>query len=342
MFSLKRKDNTSILKDGKRISHVDVAKGFMILLVVLGHCSATSIGDHSRLFYTIYAFHMPCWFFLSGLLYKRKEPWKFFSSKTESLLLPYLIYSVFNILLFGFFKLVHHADVYSWFRFGGLWFLITLFFISLIYYVMDAALLNNTKPVVRTGVLSLMAIIMLIAGMSYGGGKMGTHDTITATSVNFIFFHLGYCIKSLNKRLYTESLWKRALFLLIGCAGLLLLTYMAPKNPSPVDVNINRFGNRTMFFFHALLGIAGMILFSAGVQKNNVIEYLGRNSLLMLLLHIPLWRTFDMLCQSIGIWGYTRLSLTFIAALAFSLVLLYLINKYVPELKGKFNYSKVE
>ena len=83
--------------DKERIHVIDVAKGIAISLVVLGHLAVTSLGDHSRLFYTIYAFHMPFWFFLSGCLYGSKD-WKtFFSGKVKALLLPYLLFSIVNV-----------------------------------------------------------------------------------------------------------------------------------------------------------------------------------------------------------------------------------------------------
>ena len=50
-----------------RYEHVDIARGIAILLVVMGHsCSSTS-GDLNRM---ILGFHMPLFFFLSGLFAK--------------------------------------------------------------------------------------------------------------------------------------------------------------------------------------------------------------------------------------------------------------------------------
>ena len=58
-----------------RLKWLDICKGFAILLVVLGHVidGATMYKDvvwMQYLYKAIYAFHMPLFFFLSGMAYK--------------------------------------------------------------------------------------------------------------------------------------------------------------------------------------------------------------------------------------------------------------------------------
>ena len=73
----------------KRIEWVDVAKGIGIFLVVLGHTSA-------QLRNLIYGFHMPLFFFLSGVVFnKEKYSIKgFVKSRFNSLILPYIFFYV--------------------------------------------------------------------------------------------------------------------------------------------------------------------------------------------------------------------------------------------------------
>ena len=52
-----------------RILWVDAARGIGMMLVVLGHAISDTTMDNpllSRLFYFIYSFHMPLFFFISG------------------------------------------------------------------------------------------------------------------------------------------------------------------------------------------------------------------------------------------------------------------------------------
>ena len=172
-----------------------------------------------------------------------------------------------------------------------------------------------------------------------GGAKFGVHDTAAATMVNFLFFHLGHLTKDSYKYLQTTQMTRRLLFCLAGLFCLALLAIYAPHNPMPIDVNINRFGNRTMFVFHAVLGIAGMLLLSSGIQGNKAMEFLGRNSLMILLVHIPLWRMFSKYYYSLPVSGYQHLFLTFCSTFLLAILLVMLVNKYLPQLKGEFKYD---
>ena len=82
----------------ERVEWIDCAKGIGIILVIMGHsiCPDT-------LLYWLYTFHMPLFFFLSGLTFNFDKYYEFKSfaiNKIKSLLIPYallsLIYFVWN------------------------------------------------------------------------------------------------------------------------------------------------------------------------------------------------------------------------------------------------------
>ena len=156
--------------DKERIHFIDVAKGIAISLVVLGHCAVTALGDHSRLFYTIYAFHMPFWFFLSGILYSTKD-WKtFFSGKVKALLLPYLFFSIVNVFSYQFLRVIDSSSLWPFVRLGGLWFLLALFYIVVIYFVLDTYFLRTCPDKTKKTVLTFVSCLLFIGGL--GGGKI--------------------------------------------------------------------------------------------------------------------------------------------------------------------------
>lgn len=74
-----------------RMQWLDVAKGITIILMVFGH---TSIPKFVSDF--IWAFHMPLFFIASGWCtnWKREGVCKFITKKANSLLLPFVVYSV--------------------------------------------------------------------------------------------------------------------------------------------------------------------------------------------------------------------------------------------------------
>ena len=76
----------------ERFDYIDIAKGIGILMVVWAHIMI--VGWTHRV---IYAFHMPLFFFLSGMLFQRDKYSsfvKFVSKRTKRLLIPYVVYSI--------------------------------------------------------------------------------------------------------------------------------------------------------------------------------------------------------------------------------------------------------
>ena len=54
----------TVLKQRKRLDYLDIAKGLLIISVVLCHSPFENA-------YYLYWFHMPAFFIISGMLYKR-------------------------------------------------------------------------------------------------------------------------------------------------------------------------------------------------------------------------------------------------------------------------------
>lgn len=72
----------------KRIEYIDIAKGIAIIMVLLGHIDLCPIGLKS----SIYSFHMPLFFILSGYFMKEGIEIRLLIKKLfKSLMVPYLI-----------------------------------------------------------------------------------------------------------------------------------------------------------------------------------------------------------------------------------------------------------
>lgn len=80
-----------------RLDAIDVAKGIGIILVVFAHINYTK-----DLLVLIYSFHMPLFFFISGMLFKKdKYPSfpAFFKRRFKTLLIPYAIYAIASVAI---------------------------------------------------------------------------------------------------------------------------------------------------------------------------------------------------------------------------------------------------
>ena len=59
----------------KRVQYIDIAKGIGIVLVVMGHNDFALISPFAHKL--IYSFHMPMFFFMSGMFFKPDLPFGF-------------------------------------------------------------------------------------------------------------------------------------------------------------------------------------------------------------------------------------------------------------------------
>lgn len=127
----------------ERSSWVDYAKGIGIMLVVFGHVESSVIGMglpgyseavHHKIDSILYSFHMPLFFFLSGLFLEsslqKRTVAGLIASKVDSLLYPYIVWS---LIQGGLEIFITHGgtsitDVLQfWHPRGQLWFLPILF-----------------------------------------------------------------------------------------------------------------------------------------------------------------------------------------------------------------------
>ena len=150
----------------KRVEYVDTAKGYLMLLVVIGHVLIVLNPHYAKLYYTapqafIYTFHMPAFFIIHGILFD-VEKWQerstkeFFVRRFQTLMIPYCFFELIGMLWrIAFFGQSLWTGLYNlvtvrcnvgadWFLpamfLGGLLFMVYVRHPSRIYGVVSAAL----------------------------------------------------------------------------------------------------------------------------------------------------------------------------------------------------------
>ena len=152
----------------KRISWIDTAKGIGILFVVLGHYIQTlyvkSEGGQFT-FYWIYSFHMPLFFFLSGLVYKHKKWRSFLHGLLKNLLIPTI---AFSILYFLYKALIIKENMDWW----GIivcdrdsfmhlyWFMWAMLWTKFLYYIINS-FIQSPKVVLEISIVVLCICFLL-------------------------------------------------------------------------------------------------------------------------------------------------------------------------------------
>lgn len=135
----------------QRLVYNDLAKALGMLLIIWGHIRLTGWSNSF-----VYAFHIPLFFALSGMVFnkaKYHDFTAFFKKKFNSLIIPYILFSFITWIVWAVFVCVSHQQVDSFWMplletfiargSGGylvhnvpLWFISCLFVMELLYYFM--------------------------------------------------------------------------------------------------------------------------------------------------------------------------------------------------------------
>jgi fucose 4-O-acetylase-like acetyltransferase len=292
-----------------RDATIDTARGLGIILVVLGH-NWTVLQERGELFRLIYSFHLPLFFFLSGLFLKDTVPWgKFALSRADALLKPYfvvlLLLGVAEMLAspltsiatpspLAYFSGIAYASVptIAW---APLWFLPHLFVASLLSLAILRATLRVKKH--RIARLRLIAAALLAAGIAL------IHSFWQVATAKLSFMGLDH---------WPGLPWSLDLSFISSAfmlAGFLLgkqVTAMRFSTPGflasaiafaalhhffdvTMDLGLRTYGNPLISTVQAALGIYLVLSASSLLQRHAAFRrplgYIGSGSLFILLFH---------------------------------------------------------
>lgn len=148
--------NHSSLDIRIRPNYIDIAKVLMIYIVVLGHYGYAlnlqfSPNNLWHVMHYITLFHMPFFFFVSGLLFKRTDVRTTLHKGIVQLIIPYVLLSIINLVVMslvnvfsGDFSLKESAHIVAailtgsdckwgrWWYADSLWFCYALFIIKVL------------------------------------------------------------------------------------------------------------------------------------------------------------------------------------------------------------------
>lgn len=247
---------------------VDIAKVIGIFLVIWGHVNIV-FGDSANAMVRdfIYTFHMPLFFFLSGLLYKPISPLATIKKDWDSLLIPYLIINALclanvaihraldgSITLHSLCSMVGAIALGLGYDKAGLspvcvpcWFLIALFICRMILSV-----IYKCFNLVSLATICVVSIALLMFMSSIG---IDTLVPVDSALMGMTFVCIGQILKPtiLNSNVTTTKI-DRYWFYVIS---LLILTILSYVLNGRVDINTVQFGNSCALFY--IGGIAGSL-----------------------------------------------------------------------------------
>ena len=206
---------------GNRDLTLDLTKGILITLVVLGHCIQYSLGEEwltssqffeNIVFKIIYSFHMPLFMMISGYLFCNSNKRNFkqlMTSKLKAIGIPMLS---FILLLNTYIYVLLLVDGYIW---GICKHFITTIFRGMTMWFLFSLLLNMTliavlTRLVKNMILQYLGMIILFVVSFF------IPDSIVLSVHKFMFpfFCMGYVIKQHDVNIYACSYSKLKLSIL--------------------------------------------------------------------------------------------------------------------------------
>jgi fucose 4-O-acetylase-like acetyltransferase len=315
-----------------RIDYIDLVKGFAILWIVWWHAGVPAFAQPY--------YHVPVFFFLSGLFFNKKDSFVVSTQKTiQRIGIPFLFFYTISYpyrmivylwdhrTLSGFrwncildlFKIEWRAD-YLYVN-VPLWFLVCLFVLQISYFFI------NKLPQWSIWIIAIGGAVCFVF----------TQFIPTPLMINDAMHYITYfAIGSLvGKNLldYIKTNKNRLIVILVS-----ITVYLTAKLFISLHVT-NTYTNNILIHvqtFSFIFFIISVFSFFNNNKQLPFLSFYGNNSIVVLGLHVPVLIVFQRIGHKLygdfGLWGAFICTLCTIIIL-FPIILL--LNRYVPSLIGK-------
>lgn len=316
-----------------RIGWIDEFKGFVLVLVCLFHVEQSFPQAQMGMLH-LGALRMSAFFFISGFLFStRRFPnfRSYFVHKTKVLLWPYIALSLLflaldpvlyhfawfprapKMVILNTYPAIHSVWDYIYWNLakifvagkssigsGPLWFVFTLYSISLMFF----ALQKLAKAIAAKNERGQKAIIALAATASLTGGwllyknhvrlPLGIERDLTTLA----FFACGYICKGIIQKQFCDK-GKKAIpwSLVVATSVTSFVLYAAFENPDPnFSIMNNNLGKSLVgFLASSAFGIAGLVTAFVAIDRipaiaplqivKGILRNVSRNALVILAVH---------------------------------------------------------
>lgn len=290
-----------------RVDYIDFAKALGMLTIMWGHIAT---GASVRF---VYAFHIPLFFFLSGMVFRPDKYTSFgpfVKRKVQTLIVPYIIYSIITWGIWAAFSYLTHSSVDSYWsplfetliargsegylvHNVPLWFVSCLFVVELSYYWISK---------LKDGWVLLISVLLAPLGyILVNYVKFFDFTTlpwsIEVAMLAMIFYCLGHqIVKHFGYSKVQDIVGGKKLLSFVLMLIAFCLVYIGSQlngQPSMGHANIH---NPALFYPTALAGVLGMLIMSClfSLSKLNLkgrfngLKWFGQNSFIAMAIHNPI------------------------------------------------------
>ncbi len=316
----------------ERLDYIDWAKGILIILAVIGHIwQAGSVHNY------IYAFHMPAFFVISGMLMRytkayEKRYFSFLIDKSYAFGVPFLFFEALGVLT----DIIRHGvtlnikgytfnTVSLLYNDKNMWFIVALFLIEAIFCAAKKLLKNDWA-------VGTFCLVMVALYFVFPQSKSSYVQTIKQCMHYMLFFAAGF---------YAKPLFEKRSKLCTGVAVLIPVIVSAIFGKSQA---MTRSLESTAFVISGFAGTYAVLQlgkYAVTKEYSRLVKAAGRNSM-------TIYGTHHIIYAAVGaILGITDYATTPIWAglimlfvvLAAEPPIIYAINRWLPFLVGK-RYKK--
>lgn len=328
-----------------RIKWIDFVRGLSMVFIVSLHT-----GGFFN-FQGAYLAFMSVFFLLSGLLFDAdKTTRELFIGKINGLLIPFVLYYLIGCVIYFFLNLVFPdyasysisgvssdcssglLDVFvkrQYFN-GPIWFILCLFWCEM-YFVLIVKYLK----------IFLQPIAVFCVGAI--GWLLGSRDVFIPMMMDvgmtvLPVFYCGFLLRKVNFCTKPVGVYSLISFLILTLIAVLIVYFINPGihlhynqphgNPLLVFVLSLVSSFAILQFARLLFGLADIMTVGRDINIFPILQYVGRNSLILLGLHHLIYRPLVVFGIPIG-------NVLFLVTMLINIALIPLINKFVPILGGK-------
>lgn len=255
-----------------RIKWIDCAKGIAAILVLIGHFVSVT-----PLQVIIYSFHMPLFFFLSGVTFndnsiKFKD---FIKKKFRQIMVPYYIFVMPLFLLKGvqdigekniLLLLQHFAGIFLCWKgtafYSGVWFLPCMFCVYIIAW-------GQKLPI--KGCKYVVAVLLVCLGYILERYHIALPLGLDTALIGLLFFECGHMLKDKRELLNTKNIFLYGITALTAVLNFLICGHR-------IEMFSCDYGSFILFIISSFAGICATIALSKIMAENETLITMGKSA----------------------------------------------------------------
>lgn len=344
----------------ERLHYVDVCKGLLILMVIWQHIPAfvswagvdSSViescgGGSSWLFW---GFYMQAFFLTNGYTSNFKKEFRpFLWGSFKALLIPYIAFALIGKGLDALFwgetqlwqKTAGLGDQVWFFMEESYWFLTALFMARILYWFLCRYIQNDYyRGIVALGIMLLGFILNHIYDdVSMDAAHFNNHLHYRNALCMMIFIWIGDFLKNHRAMLQKNQAGISLAYIIFVAGSHVIGKACAPSYTHSTTILFHQI---PLYLFYATTGSICIWWISQKISKNAILEYLGKGSLVVYLVHFTFLRLFTKYLSFIivpsGIFSsFLFYICIFVLTVSFCAVTIWVFNyKILKILIGKF------